>query len=318
VGPCTVCSTVCPAGQGMTSPCSMDADLQCAPCPPNTWQDGTGAVCRPCSTSNCPAGQGMPGYGVDSSFGSCCSATANAICGTCKPGYFQDGTNNVCVPCSTSCPAGTGMTGALVSYPWAPTRTAAAFSNNDFEGSVSGACPTGWTCTGDAHAATASTSCGGYAAGNVQGTLYASVGCDSTTGTMRSPTFTLPAFATNVSFLRAGGANGPASGLFVKLASDNSVLCSANTVLSGTDTDVFFSDSCTGLAPYVGLSVYIYVVDAASGNYGKTYVDNIRVSQNCGGVSPCSDAHACVSTGNGVCSTCTNPGTQTGSGTVCA
>jgi len=147
-----------------------------------------------------------------------------------------------------------------------------------FELGTAGSCPPNWTCTGDAM--TASSSDGGYPcsiAGGIEGDKYGKAGCDNTIGTLTSDIFILPSGSDHLRFLRAGGANGPTSGVFVKRASDNAVLCSST---NGADTDTFFEDSCSGLSPYVGESVYIYVVDATSGGWGKTYVDGFHVQDS--------------------------------------
>ncbi|HEY3353457.1 MAG TPA: WSC domain-containing protein [Polyangia bacterium] len=145
-------------------------------------------------------------------------------------------------------------------------------SPQDFEGATVGGCPAGWTCSGDAVIASASDGRGCVAASN--GGKYAKAGCDGTTGTLRSPTFTLPANAARVLFGRAGGADGPGSGLFVRRASDNWTVCAAT---NGADSDSFFDDTCNGLSAAAGQAVYIEIIDAVNGGWGKTYVDNIRI-----------------------------------------
>lgn len=44
-GICHLCSTVCPAGTGAVSACSLVADVVCEPCPPGTANDGNSLVC---------------------------------------------------------------------------------------------------------------------------------------------------------------------------------------------------------------------------------------------------------------------------------
>ncbi|MCX6117682.1 MAG: hypothetical protein NT027_09085 [Proteobacteria bacterium] len=86
--------------------------------------------------------------------------------------------------------------------------------------------------------------------------LDVTTGCnDNDTGSATSAAFVIPQGADHLSFIMAGGADSP-SGVYVKSVSDNSVLCSSTT---GTNTDTFFSDLCTGLSAYVGTPAYICV-----------------------------------------------------------
>ncbi len=147
--------------------------------------------------------------------------------------------------------------------------------NFDFESGTSGACPDGWTCTGDAMLASTGNGQGCVVAGGISGSQYLKAGCDSTLGTARSQNFTLPVGTDHVRALRAGGADASTgSGWFIKKSSDDSILCSAQ---NGTDSDVFFTDDCTGLSTFAGTSVYVYVIDNVNSGWGKTYLDNIRV-----------------------------------------
>ena len=150
-----------------------------------------------------------------------------------------------------------------------------------FENSTVAACPIGWTCTGDAVVASASDGQGCVIASNIQGTKYLKAGCDSTIGTADSKAFYLPPNISYVSFLRAGGADASTgSGLFVIRQSDGVTLCAAQT---GTDTDTFFTDTCTGLASYARQKVFIRVKDNVNSGWGKTYVDNILFKNAAGG-----------------------------------
>ncbi|MBI5133949.1 MAG: LamG domain-containing protein [Candidatus Taylorbacteria bacterium] len=143
------------------------------------------------------------------------------------------------------------------------------------EFSSAGSCPIGWTCVGDAETASSSDGQGCVIATSLEGTRYIKAGCDMTVGTSTSPIFVIPANASKVAFLRAGGADASnGSGLFVRRASDDALICASQT---GTDTDAFFADECTGLASYVGTKAYIQIADNQVSGWGKTYVDNIRI-----------------------------------------
>eukprot|EP00662_Eupelagonemidae_sp_cell21_P057816 gene57816-biopygen89623 len=86
----------------------------------------------------------------------------------------------------------------------------------------------------------------------------------------------------HVSLLRAGGADAP-SGFEVRLAVDNSVVCSART---GTNTDTFFEDTCSGLAPHASQQVYMVATDAEPGGWAKTYIDRIQFKDVDGSILP--------------------------------
>jgi|GEM_PF-410305 len=147
--------------------------------------------------------------------------------------------------------------------------------NFDFEDGAVGSCPTNWTCTGDAVTAAASDGQGCIVASGINNNQYLKAGCDSTVGTAQSSRFTLPYGIDHVRALRAGGADASTdSGWFVKRASDDAILCSAQ---NGADTDTFFTDDCTGLGSDAGIPVYIYVVDNQNSGWGKTYLDNIEL-----------------------------------------
>eukprot|EP00662_Eupelagonemidae_sp_cell21_P057939 gene57939-biopygen40623 len=118
-------------------------------------------------------------------------------------------------------------------------------SNLDFEYGLGG-CPTGWTCTGTAEVVTTAPCGGSGDAESPSGSSYLYLGCDNSKGAATSAVFPLPATVDHVSLLRAGGADTP-SGFEVKLALDDSVVCSART---GSNTDDFFEDTCHGLAEY--------------------------------------------------------------------
>jgi len=151
--------------------------------------------------------------------------------------------------------------------------------NLDFEEGSVGSCPVNWSCSGDALTASPSNAAGCGVAGSGQnGLLYGKAGCDASTGTFTSNTFTLPENIGSVSFLRAGGADG-GSGFYVKRASDDAVLCSSE---DGTDSDTFFEDSCGGLSSYEGTDAYIQISDNQNSGWGKVYVDNIQFLSSVG------------------------------------
>jgi hypothetical protein len=146
--------------------------------------------------------------------------------------------------------------------------------NFDFENGTVGFCPDNWNCIGDAMTSSSSDGQGCVIASNINGSQYLKAGCDSTIGTAKSQNFILPSNIDHVRALRAGGADGPDSGWFVKRFSDDAILCSA---ISNTDSDTFFTDDCASLGSYAGTSVYIHVIDNINSGWGKTYLDNIRL-----------------------------------------
>lgn len=161
------------------------------------------------------------------------------------------------------------------------TATSTQGLNLDFENTDAGTCPSGWRCSGDAETAS-SGDAGGCAIGtSANGSKWLKLGCDNTVGIATSTAFVLPFNISYISFLRTGGADGPGSGLYVRHATSSATLCSAET---GTDTDAFFTDTCTGLSAYRGQRVVIVAVDNVSGSWGKTYVDNIRLHSATGAV----------------------------------
>ena len=157
--------------------------------------------------------------------------------------------------------------------------------NIDFalEYTSDGACPVGWTCTGEAQGwdgtevGPSSSYAGGYA-----GNGYLVVGADSSLGTATSAQFWLGSGINTVDFARCGGADWP-SGFYVKSADDDSTVCSAT---DGTDTDDFFETSCD-VSSFAGGLVYIFVEDAQDSSWGKVYIDNIRFTDDAGNERTC-------------------------------
>ena len=117
----------------------------------------------------------------------------------------------------------------------------------EFSSSTPHECPTGWICTGGAKVESGS-----------NGLRYFALGTNYGVGTAYSSSFTLPATIDHVALGRAGGANGPTSGFFVKRVSDGLELCSATL---GTNTQTFTEDLCPGLSAHAGEEVYMYAVD---------------------------------------------------------
>ncbi len=116
---------------------------------------------------------------------------------------------------------------------------------------------------------------GGVVPTGIVGSYY--MGCnDGDEGYGQSDAFFLPPGVDHLDFLRAGGAGSP-SGVFVKKASDNSILCSA---YNSAATDTFFDATCTGLSAYSGQKVYIYVIDQTNGGWGKVYVDSFNLQNS--------------------------------------
>lgn len=159
-----------------------------------------------------------------------------------------------------------------------------------FENLAVGVCPAGlspamgiggdWTCSGDAEVASIGDGQGCAVPAGIEGSKYVKAGCDSTTGSMRSPNFTLPSNIAEIRLLRAGGADSPSSGFKVKRASDNAVLCQDWS--GGADTDTFFETTCPALAAFAGTSVYFEIVDTQTSGWGKVYVDRIRLINQSG------------------------------------
>jgi hypothetical protein len=131
---------------------------------------------------------------------------------------------------------------------------------------------TGWNVTGGMGITNSEPPGGGLVPGGIQGSYYIGSNDDST-GSATSRIFTLPSNIDHISFLRAGGSGG-GSGFYVKRASDDQVLCSAE---DGTQSDEFFINTCTGLGSYGSTPVYIYIADNQSGGWSKVYVDDIKL-----------------------------------------
>ncbi|KKM83968.1 hypothetical protein LCGC14_1303960, partial [marine sediment metagenome] len=111
-----------------------------------------------------------------------------------------------------------------------------------------------------------------HAGPSKEGTYYAAIGGDYSTGVLRSLNFTLVSGVDRINFLRAGGADSP-SGVELIRASDDAVLGYART---GTNTNTFFSDSILGLSSYAGTVVYLKAKDGSASGWGKTAVDDFH------------------------------------------
>ena len=139
-----------------------------------------------------------------------------------------------------------------------------------FESTDVGACPFGWTCTGEAEKVM-----------NGGGASFIGFGgeSDNGVGTATSAAFVLPNGIDRVVLSRAGGADGE-SGFRIKASADDSELCRAH---NGADTNTFFDDQCEGLSAHGGKSVYILIEDRTTSGWGKVWVNNIRFQNEAGG-----------------------------------
>jgi len=228
------------------------------------------------------------------------NASNNVVTGYSGTVHFTSTDGAAVLPANSSLTSGTGTFSATLNTLGGKTITAVDTGNSsingtsptvtvsnlplnlDFELGSVGSCPTYWSCTDDAMIASASDGQGCANASNVHGSQYLKAGCDYTTGTAQSRNFVLPTGIYYFQALRAGGADGwGGSGWFVKRASDNATLCSAQ---NGNDTDTFFTDDCWLYGNYAGTSVYIYVVDNQTGDWSKTYLDNIQLMDSSGNV----------------------------------
>jgi len=145
-----------------------------------------------------------------------------------------------------------------------------------FEQTEEWSCPEGWHCTGDAGVCSArstSSLCNHPGLQGVDGGKYLVVGNDMGTGTATSPVFVLPDRIDNIVFRRSGGAD-KGSGFYLYSKIDGRALCSTET---GTDTNDFFEDRCTGLAGHGGEPVYIHLKDMQSSTWGKVLIDGIHL-----------------------------------------
>ena len=112
------------------------------------------------------------------------------------------------------------------------------------------------------------------------GNGYFSVGEDGQRGQAVSEYFTLPKNAVRLVYLRAGGADAP-SGLSVH-SKTGETLCQSSV---GTNTDTFFEATCD-LNGRGGQMVRIEVKDTQSSDWGKVYVDHIRLKLSDGSMQP--------------------------------
>ena len=146
-----------------------------------------------------------------------------------------------------------------------------------FDDSPWGVCPQGWTCSGDATKQEKGYGLEQYECHGVVGAGYFHFGGDQSEGEANSNIFQVPATATTLSWMRAGGANSP-SGFYLKKAADGAVLCEKT---NGADTDTLFSESCD-VSNVAGQSVFINIKDTKSNNWGKVYVDDIKFTDESG------------------------------------
>ena len=82
----------------------------------------------------------------------------------------------------------------------------------------------------------------------------------------------LPASATKLKYLRAGGADAP-SGLYLYTSGTNVELCAST---DGTDTNYFFEVECSLLGGYGWQDVKLLLKDETSGGWGKAWFDRIH------------------------------------------
>jgi hypothetical protein len=102
--PLCPCSTTCPAGSFISSPCTAIGDRECSVCPTGQYQlsANSATACLNC-TSRCSAGTYLSGT---------CSPSTNPVCTTCEPSSFQDvgGNQTACKICAL-CGAGSFISG---------------------------------------------------------------------------------------------------------------------------------------------------------------------------------------------------------------
>lgn len=98
---CVSCSSTCPSGQGVISPCDYQGkpeDRKCGMCPIGTYNNGTLLSCQSCSNV-CPRGEGAVVR---------CNTTgltSDRVCGVCGAGRYQSGSSLLCSDC-TMCAMG--------------------------------------------------------------------------------------------------------------------------------------------------------------------------------------------------------------------
>jgi len=145
-------------------------------------------------------------------------------------------------------------------------------------------CAKGWTCEGHAEMARFHD---GYRVVNSQkdlstyGKYHFSMGGNGGLGKMTSAPFQLPATAVKAVFWRSGGADAP-SGLKIKTASDNTVICTAE---DGTNTGQWLLNECE-FSGYEGTRrVYIVMEDLMEKkSWGNVFIDDIRFQNAAGEV----------------------------------
>eukprot|EP00316_Scyphosphaera_apsteinii_P012329 CAMPEP_0119298840 /NCGR_PEP_ID=MMETSP1333-20130426/963_1 /TAXON_ID=418940 /ORGANISM="Scyphosphaera apsteinii, Strain RCC1455" /LENGTH=406 /DNA_ID=CAMNT_0007300049 /DNA_START=31 /DNA_END=1248 /DNA_ORIENTATION=- len=133
-------------------------------------------------------------------------------------------------------------------------------------------CPRGWVCTGDVTVRTESVlPVFARSHGSQEGSYFLYVGDDGASGTATSTYFHLPAGATSMKYLHAGGADGP-NGLYLLGANGNMLASGTRT----TNTNVF--DRITvPLHGHLNESmVYLSAVKSAETNWHKLMIDDIH------------------------------------------
>ncbi|KFP30810.1 Tumor necrosis factor receptor superfamily member 27, partial [Colius striatus] len=93
----------CMPGQELSKDCGdgSGGDAQCVPCPPRKFKDSWGHHgCKPCLSCSL----------INRLQKSNCTATANAVCGECLPGFYRKARISgqldwECIPCTKQTPA---------------------------------------------------------------------------------------------------------------------------------------------------------------------------------------------------------------------
>ncbi|NXP48957.1 TNR27 factor, partial [Heliornis fulica] len=101
-GKCTPCRT-CMPGQELSKDCGdgSGGDAQCVACPPRKFKDSWGHHgCKPCLSCSL----------INRIQKSNCTATANAVCGECLPGFYRKARISgqldwECIPCTKQTPS---------------------------------------------------------------------------------------------------------------------------------------------------------------------------------------------------------------------
>ncbi|NWR66126.1 TNR27 factor, partial [Bucorvus abyssinicus] len=101
-GKCTPCRS-CMPGQELSKDCGdgSGGDAQCVPCPPRKFKDSWGHHgCKPCLSCTL----------INRIQKSNCTATTNAVCGECLPGFYRKARISgqldwECIPCTKQTPS---------------------------------------------------------------------------------------------------------------------------------------------------------------------------------------------------------------------